>query len=213
MTDSTDGVELRSLGRTATFLRARFACTEDEVLRAVQRLLPTQVDPGIDPAWAGAVCDALQSRLSLSEPELRALMLKLPPVLGYSYEYKIEPSLAALQSRLCLSEPELKTVVLALPPVLNCSFETNMEPSLATLQFQFSVLGHTGFPADMAPTLEAVQTRLAPSASLWTNPWDRSNSTSKHMGSLVAIACLLTAIRLARDKLLVALSYFTATAQ
>jgi len=165
-------------GRTATFLRARFACTDEEVLRAERKLLPHQVHPGIDPARAGNTCDSLQSRLSLSEPELKKVVLGLPSVLSCSYEANIAPSLAALQSRLSLSEPELKKVVLRLPQVLGYSYEANIAPSLAALQSRLSlselelkkvVLGlppvlSYSYEANIAPTLAFMETafHLAP---------------------------------------------------
>ena len=39
---------------------------------------------------------ALQSRLSLSDPELKKVVLGCPTVLGLSYEANLEPKLAAL---------------------------------------------------------------------------------------------------------------------
>jgi len=172
--ETPGAVGLPPPGRTATFLRARFPCTDEEVLRAERKLLPNQVHPGIDPARAGNTCDSLQSRLSLSEPELKKVVLGLPSVLGFSYEANIAPSLAALQSRLALSEVELKKVVLRLPPVLGYSFEANIAPSLAALQSRLSlsepelkkvvlglpsVLGFS-YEANIAPSLAALQSRL-----------------------------------------------------
>ena len=79
-------------------------------------------------------CDKLQQRLDLSEAELKKIVLKLPSVLGYSYEANLGPSIAALQERLDLSEAELKKIVLRVPPLLGLSYEANLEPSLAALQ-------------------------------------------------------------------------------
>ena len=135
--ESPGAIGLPPLGRTALFLRARFACTDDEVLRAERKLLPHHVHPGIDPARAGNICDLLQSQLSLSEPELKKVVLRHPAVLNYSYEATIVPSLAALQSRLSLSEPELKKVVLGLPSVLGFRFEVNIALTLAFMETAF----------------------------------------------------------------------------
>jgi len=173
--ETPGAVGLPPPGRAATFLRARFACTDEEVLRAERSLLPNQVHPGIDLARAGNTCDSLQSRLSLSKPELKKVVLKIPPVLGYSYEANLEPSLAALQSRLSLSEPELKKVVLGLPSVLGLSYEANIAPSLAALQSRLSlsepdlkkvVLGRPtvlglSYESNIAPSLAALQSRLS----------------------------------------------------
>jgi len=173
--ESPGAIGLPPLGRTALFLRARFACTDDEVLRAERKLLPHHVHPGIDPARAGNICDLLQSQLSLSEPELKKVVLRHPAVLNYSYEATIVPSLAALQSRLSLSEPELKKMVLKLPSVLSCSYEANLAPSLAALQSRLSlsepelkkvvlrlpsVLSFS-YEANIAPSLAALQSRLS----------------------------------------------------
>eukprot|EP01050_Picozoa_sp_SAG11_P022673 SAG11_NODE_4347_length_1938_cov_6.660685_2_plen_129_part_00 len=75
-----------------------------------------------------------QERLGLSKAELKKVVLRLPQVLGYSYEGNTEPTLARLQGRLDLSEAELKKVVLRHPPMLNYSYEGNIEPTLARLQ-------------------------------------------------------------------------------
>jgi len=134
---STNG--LRPSGTTATFLRARFACTDDEVLRAERKLPPNQVYPGIDPARAGDVCESLQPRLSLSEPELRKMVLVRPQVLGCSFVDTIAPKLAALQSRLSLSDAELKKLVMKHSQMLGYSFEAKMKPLLAALQSRLSL--------------------------------------------------------------------------
>jgi len=119
------------MGTTATFLRARFACTDAEVIRVGGKL-----PPDIDPALAGDVVNTLQSRFLLSEEELRKLALgsPVPMWLGSSYEANIEPSLASLQSRLSLSEAELRKLVIRAPVVICRSVETMIEPSLKALQ-------------------------------------------------------------------------------
>ena len=77
---------------------------------------------------------ALQSRLGLSDAELKKVVLRLPAVLGFSVEANVLPSLAALQSRLGLSEAELKKVVLLQPAVLSLSVEANVLPKVAFFQ-------------------------------------------------------------------------------
>ena len=85
-------------------------------------------------AHAEENCNWLQMRLGLDEVELKKMVLRLPAVLGYSYEDNIEPSLAKLQERLGLDEAQLKTMVLRLPAVVQgYSYEDNIEPSLAKL--------------------------------------------------------------------------------
>jgi len=58
---------------------------------------------------------ALQSRLELSEAELKKAVLRWPKVLSLSFAANLAPTMAALQSRLELSEAELKKVVLRWP--------------------------------------------------------------------------------------------------
>mmetsp|Transcript_22698 Transcript_22698/g.69359 ORF Transcript_22698/g.69359 Transcript_22698/m.69359 type:complete len:324 (-) Transcript_22698:92-1063(-) len=84
--------------------------------------------------FSKANCALLRNRLDLSESQLRAILIAYPPVLGYSYELNIEPSLAALQSRLSLSESQLRRIVLKKPQMLGYSYEANVKPSLAKLQ-------------------------------------------------------------------------------
>jgi hypothetical protein len=76
------------------------------------------------------------------------VVVAMPPVLGYSFESKIEPSLAKLQARLGLSEAQLQKVVVAMPPVLGYSFESNLSPKLDLLQ------------RELALSLEALRERV-----------------------------------------------------
>eukprot|EP00588_Corethron_pennatum_P023005 CAMPEP_0194319256 /NCGR_PEP_ID=MMETSP0171-20130528/15724_1 /TAXON_ID=218684 /ORGANISM="Corethron pennatum, Strain L29A3" /LENGTH=60 /DNA_ID=CAMNT_0039076403 /DNA_START=1 /DNA_END=180 /DNA_ORIENTATION=+ len=54
---------------------------------------------------------ALQERLSLSEEQLRKVVVTCPRVLGCSFESNIAPSLAGLQKQLSLNEAQLRKVV------------------------------------------------------------------------------------------------------
>jgi len=195
---------------TATFLRKRFDCTDDEVLRAERHLPPNLVDPGIEPVRAGDVCESLQPRLSLTEPELRKMVLVRPHVLGCNYESNIAPSLAALQSRLSLSDAELKKLVTRHPQVLGYSVEAKIKPLLAALQSRLSlgepelkklVLGHPqvlsySFEANIEPKLAFLQTAfsLAPDElreSMLTNPALLSRSLELRYRPRVALASAL----------------------
>ena len=119
-------------GATADYL-IRLGCTEEQASKAEGKLLPNIRD-SLDAATVEAKSDALQSRLALSEAQLRKVVVAHPQVLGCSFESNISPSLDALQSRLALSEAQLQKVVVALPPVLGCSFESNIGPKLDYLQ-------------------------------------------------------------------------------
>ena len=162
-----------SQGTTAEFLRERFACTAAEVLSAGRML--QRGDPGIAPERAGDVCDALQSRLSLSDPELRKTVLECPSVLGYSFDFDCDPPLVALQLWLSLSKLELKKVMLKTPSVLGYRYGAKIKPLLAALQPRLSlsnaelkkvvlrlpaVLG-LSFEANLEPLLAALQSRLS----------------------------------------------------
>ena len=145
-TTATFGLTRPGTGPTAAFLRARFAFTDDEVLRAERELRKI---PRIDPATgrycaadttiAGDVCDSLQARFLLSNRDLRTLVTRQPSVLGYSIDSQITPSLAALQSRLSLSGPELKKVVMGLPQLLGLSYTCHTLPTLEALKSRLSL--------------------------------------------------------------------------
>eukprot|EP00966_Prymnesium_polylepis_P118955 2749547-Prymnesium_polylepis.1 len=64
-------------------------------------MLPNMANT-LDGDQARRKVDRLQRRLGLSDAELLKLVLRHPPVLGYSFEENIEPKLAALQRRLGL---------------------------------------------------------------------------------------------------------------
>ena len=119
-------------GATADYL-IRLGCTEEQASKAEGKLLPNIRD-SLDAATVEATSNALQSRLALSEAQLRKMVMSRPQVLGYNFESSMSPSLDALQSRLALSEAQLKRVVLLLPTVLGYSFESNISPKLDYLQ-------------------------------------------------------------------------------
>jgi len=117
----------------ARYRAGRLAATPSKARKAEARLLPSS-RVYMTVARPNAAGLALQSRLGLSEEELKKVALALPAVLSPSMEANVLPLLAALQSRLGLSEAELKKVVLIWPAVLGLSIEANVLPSLAALQ-------------------------------------------------------------------------------
>ena len=119
-------------GAVATYCEHRFGISEDIAQRTEAKLKHRA--KYIDATMTARICDALQSRLGLSEAQLQKVVVALPQVLSCSFESNIEPSLAKLQSRLGLSEAQLQKVVVATPPVLGYSFESNIEPKLDFLQ-------------------------------------------------------------------------------
>ena len=162
-----------SCGVTTDFLASRFDCTEVEAKRAEEKLVPNIANT-MTRLRLATQCDALQGQLGLSDPELRKVVMRLPSVLGLSFEANIEPSLAKLQGRLGLSQAELRKVVMRMPSVLSYSFEANIEPSLAKLQGRLGlsevelrkmvvalppVLGYS-FEANLSPKLDFLQSVL-----------------------------------------------------
>ena len=70
---------------------------------------------GREAASGWASLTRLQARLGLSSEELKAIVLRLPQLLGESYEATVAPPLEALQARLRLSDPQLRRLVTKLP--------------------------------------------------------------------------------------------------
>ena len=81
------------------------------------------------------VLQALQVRLTCSETELKAAVLRLPQLLLCDdYDGEISPGLASLQQRLALDDDQLKFLVLKLPQVLGLDYDTEVAPKLDALQ-------------------------------------------------------------------------------
>ena len=120
-------------GACADICIERLGATTQEAEKAEAKLMPSTAS-SLSHSQGISMCNALQSRLGLSEAELKKVVLGSPPLLGLNVEANVLPSLAALQSRLGLSEAELKKVVLGLPSVLGYSMEANVLPKVAFFQ-------------------------------------------------------------------------------
>ena len=94
-------------GGLSTTFAERFGFSAVEAAR-IEPKLPTWIRAKQRIDQVDATSTALQHRLTLSQSELRRVVSLLPTVLGLSYEFNLEPSLASLQQRLLLSEEELK---------------------------------------------------------------------------------------------------------
>ena len=81
-----------------------------------------------------ALC-ALQTRLAISDAELKAAVLRLPQLLLVErYSDEVAPGLEAVQRRLALSDEQLKGVVLKLPQLLGLDYDSAVAPKLDALQ-------------------------------------------------------------------------------
>lgn len=119
-------------GASADYFTQRFGCTAEEAAKAERKLLPS-IARRMTRAQADELCSWLQSTLGLSESELKKLLLRRPPLLGYSLETSAL-KLEWLASRLALSDAELKKFVVRQPAVLSYNVETTLEPDFAWLQ-------------------------------------------------------------------------------
>merc|ERR1719221_1702205 len=73
---------------------------------------------------------ALQSRLKLSEVELKTMVVRHPAVLSYSIETNVLPKLDWIQQELELSDDALRTAILSLPARLGYSLDRRYRPRL-----------------------------------------------------------------------------------
>merc|ERR1740129_1256891 len=73
---------------------------------------------------------ALQSRLELSDVELKKMVVRHPMVLGYSIEANVLPKLDWLQQELKLSVDALRAAILAFPARLGYSLDRRYRPRL-----------------------------------------------------------------------------------
>ena len=74
---------------------------------------------------------ALQSRLGLSEAELKKVVLRLPPVLSYSFEANLLPKIDWLQRETNLSDDELRHKLVSQPAMLSYSLRDRLQPRAA----------------------------------------------------------------------------------
>jgi len=88
---------------------------------------------GREAASGWASLTRLQARLGLSSEELKAIVLRLPQLLGESYEATVAPPLEALQARLRLSDPQLRRLVTKLPQLLGLDYDAEVAPKLDAL--------------------------------------------------------------------------------
>ena len=73
---------------------------------------------------------ALQSRLALSDAQLKKVVVGLPSVLGYSFESNIGPKLDYLQSTVSLSLDDMRDRVVVCPAILSYSQALRYRPRL-----------------------------------------------------------------------------------
>ena len=81
------------------------------MLRLPQLLLVEEYEAEVAPGL-----DAVQQRLSLSDEQLKGVVLKLPQLLGLDYATEVAPKLDALQQRLGCDDAALAAEVRANSP-------------------------------------------------------------------------------------------------
>ena len=138
ISDQHLNVDTRAPTDFAQFLK-RLGCNQQEVT-ITEKKLRTWWGRGWAtngmPTWSRIKSSsaALQTRLALSDTQLRKIALATPELLGYRAEVSVLPKLTALQTRLALSDEQLRKVVLAKPNLLYYNFESNLLPKLGALQ-------------------------------------------------------------------------------
>ena len=115
-------------GAVATYCEHRFGISEDIAQRTEAKLKHRA--KYIDATMTARICDALQSRLGLSEAQLQKVVVALPQVLGCSFESNIEPKLDFLQGEMGLSLDAMRAKVLTCPAVLGYSLARRYIPRL-----------------------------------------------------------------------------------
>ena len=104
-------------------MRARVPEVEPEVVHG----------PGAATGWASL--QSLRARLSLSQNECKAVVLRLPQLLCYSFSTDIAPSLDRIQSQLGLNDSQLKHLVSKVPQMLGLPYE-DIAPKLEELRIE-----------------------------------------------------------------------------
>lgn len=105
-----------------------------------------------------------QKQLGLTDPQLRAMVLRNPPLLGYDIS-EIAKTLDKLQKRLDLKKPELKEIITAVPGIAAKSFENELEPKLNWLQEELDLT-----PEEVRAVILDLPDRLANSLELRYKP-------------------------------------------
>lgn len=119
-------------GASADYFTQSFGCAAEEAAKAEKRLRGRFFE-GKTRAKADELCSWLQSALSLSDAELKKMVLEYPTLLSCT-EKNLASTLDWLRSNLDLSKAELKKLVRANPRILGLSIEANMAPKVKWLQ-------------------------------------------------------------------------------
>ena len=69
----------------------------------------------------------------MSAAELKAVVLRLPQLIGDNYELALAPSLDRLQARLGLADEQMRFIVTKCPQLLGLEYEVEIAPKLDAL--------------------------------------------------------------------------------
>ena len=148
-------------------------CTAQEAGKVEGNLIPSNAK-GLTRAKIEERLGWLQSKLGLSDSELKKMVMRFPSLLGLKVGGSVEPKLGWFQKRLDLDDAQLSKLVVRFPRLLGLSVEDNLAPTLEWLQARlelddvqlkkiivtFPALLGLNVEDNLAPTLEWLQRRL-----------------------------------------------------
>ena len=155
-------------GEPAEFFSSRYGMSATEARTAEKKLLPNVVT-SFPRYRAGQTCDALQTRLKLTDVEMRRILLRAPSITIYS-NITVTAGLDFLQARLNLSDTDMRNIVFKHPSAVGYNAEPNMaalkhvlklsDADLAKVVTRFPVSLGLSFDDNVAPTVGGLRRLL-----------------------------------------------------